>query len=245
MSIRMIIAALAAAVLGFAAPAFAADGWTGEGAISAAATTGNTETTDLGLSLKGARQMGDWRVKANAAADYGETNSSETRNRWGLGGQVDRDLTDRFYLFGGATYEQDQFSGYDSRFYVGPGAGYRVLTGERTKWALEAGPGYRRDEVQARVVSGVRLGSATEEGFGARAASRFSHKFNEAVGFTNDTDVIYGDLSTQIVNSAAITAKLTDALSARVSFDVRNESDPQPGREDTDTATRFSLVFGF
>jgi putative salt-induced outer membrane protein YdiY len=133
MTIRTIFAALAAAVLGFAAPAFAADGWSGEGAISAAATTGNTETTDLGLSPKGARQMGDWRVKTNAAADHGETNSNETRNRWGPGGQVDRDITHRFYLFGGATYELDQVSGYEPRLYVGPGAGYRVLTGERTK----------------------------------------------------------------------------------------------------------------
>jgi putative salt-induced outer membrane protein len=48
-----------------------------------------------------------------------------------------------------------------------------------------------------------------------------------------------------LINIAALTAKLTDILAARVSFEVRNESNPPFGREATDTATRFSLVFGF
>jgi putative salt-induced outer membrane protein len=242
MKLNTMLAALAAGLM-LAAPAWAADkdGWTGEGSLSAGYTTGNTETTDLGAGLKGARQMGDWRLKAAAGADFGENNGVESRNRWDLAGQVDRDLSDRFFLYGRASYEQDKFSGYDSRLFVGPGAGYKVIKNDVTTWTVEGGPGFRRDEV-ARV--GLVAGR-TEEKFGARLGSAFKHKFNDAVAFSNDTEIVYSDISTQTFNSAAITAKLTDALAARLSFDVRNESDPRPGREDTDTATRFSLVFGF
>jgi putative salt-induced outer membrane protein len=244
MKLTTILAGLAAGLLLAVAPASVAaaeDGWTGEGSLSAGYTTGNTETTDMGAGLKGARKLGDGRLNAAAGADFGENNGVESRNRWDVAGQVDRDLTDRFYLYGRASYEQDQFSGYDSRLFVGPGAGFKVITGDTTAWTLEGGPGLRRDEI-AR--SGL-VAARTEEKFGARLGSAFKHKFNDAVSFSNDTEVVYSDVSTQTFNSAAVTAKLTDKVAARFSFDVRNESDPRPGREDTDTATRFSLVFGF
>ena len=70
--------------------ALAEDGWTGEGSFSAGYTTGNTETTDLGLGLKLNREAGLWTYSFDAAADYGETDSVETRNRLFLAGEVDR-----------------------------------------------------------------------------------------------------------------------------------------------------------
>ncbi|MEL6757060.1 MAG: DUF481 domain-containing protein, partial [Pseudomonadota bacterium] len=70
-------------------------------------------------------------------------------------------------------------------------------------------------------------------------------QFNDNVGFTNDTTVLYAETSTQIGNIAAITASLTDTLSARVSFEVRHDTDPVEGFENTDTISRVSLVYGF
>ena len=78
-----------------------------------------------------------------------------------------------------------------------------------------------------------------------RAIVAFSHQFNESVSFSNDTEWIYSKVSSQLINTAAITAQLSGALSARVSFEFRNESSPQPGRKATDTATRVSVVYGF
>lgn len=85
----------------------------------------------------------------------------------------------------------------------------------------------------------------TEESFSALAQSNFAHAFNENVAFTNDTTVVYAETSTQIGNVAAFTASLTNTLSARVSFEVRHETDPVAGFEDTDTISRVSLVYGF
>ena len=41
----------------------------------------------------------------------------------------------------------------------------------------------------------------------------------------------------------ALDAGLMGNLSARVSFDVRHDTDPLPGFEATDTTTKFSLVY--
>jgi putative salt-induced outer membrane protein len=236
---KTLVATLAAGLaLAFAPTALAHDhdGWTGEGALSVGVTSGNTDTTDVAAGLKGQRQFGDWRAKANIAGEYGENSSVETRNRFLVGAQLDRDFTDRFYGYGRGSYEKDEFSAFDNRTFAGVGVGYKVLTGDKTKWALEAGPGYRWDE----------LNNGTEEDSVAfRAASLFKHAFNDNVAFTNDTEVTYADVSTQVFNSAGLTAKLSEALSARISYDVRHDTDVLPGRKETDTATRFSLVYGF
>lgn len=227
-------------------PATTGPQWSGEGAFNAGSTTGNTETTDIGLTLKLSRATELWTIGFDAAADFGETDGVETRNRWGLGIQADRTITERWYGFGRASYEQDEFSGFDSRTFVGGGLGYVAFDTEATKWRLEGGPGYRIDEVSASIVNGVVVTPATtEESVAVRAASEFSYKFNDAVTFSNDTSVTWADVSTQITNTAAITAQLTDRISGRVSFDVRNDSNPPAGFESTDTATKVGVVYAF
>lgn len=237
------------AALTLALPVAAQDApqWTGEGAFNAGYTTGNTETSDLGLGLKLSRDSGVWKTSLEAAADYGKTDGVETRNRYMLAGQLDRQFNDRLYGFGRLSYEEDQFSGFDSRTFIGAGLGYAVIAGERTQWTLEGGPGYRIDKVAAaRDANGVVVTPAsTEESLAVRAASNFAHKFNDAVSFTNDTAVTWADVSTQISNTAAITAQLTEKISGRVSFDMRHDTDPPLGFEQTDTALKIGVVYAF
>lgn len=245
----MKISILAAAALAsaIAAPAFAQEAvWTGEGSFGAGFTTGNTETSDLGLGLKLARASGDWKVSLEALADYGKTDGVETKNRAFLAGQLDREFSPRVYAFGRVSYERDEFSGFESRTFVGAGAGYRIITGERTNWSVEGGPGVKFDEVRATTLPGpIVVPSQSETSFSVIAGSKFSHAFNDNVKLTNDTSVLYAKTSTQLTNSLAVTAALTGALSARFSFDVRHDTDPPFGFDKTDTATRASLVYAF
>ncbi|CAN0534422.1 unnamed protein product, partial [Scytosiphon promiscuus] len=85
--------------------------------------------------------------------------------------------------------------------------------------------------------------ASTEESLGAVAQSEYFYAFNEAVSLSNKTNVVYGQESTQINNSIGLTAALNGHLAARVSFDVRHDTAPQPTYEATDTATKFSLVY--
>jgi putative salt-induced outer membrane protein len=249
-SIKIIFAAAAAtALVAFPAVAQDTDGWSGEGSFSAGSTTGNTETTDLGLGIALAKKTGVWTYGLDADADYGEIDGFESRNRFRLGGNVDRQINDRLFGFGQASYENDQFSGYDSRIFIGGGLGYNVIENAATKWDVRGGPGIKIDEVKQivdnTVAPAVIIPAETQNSFGITASSNFSHAFNDAVTLTNDTDVLYAEESTQLGNVIALTAKLSDALSARVSFDVRHDTNPPLGFEDTDTATKVAIVYGF
>lgn len=223
-------------------------GWSGEGSLSAGTTSGNTETSDVGIGLKAARTTQLWTTGIEAFADYAETDGLETKNRLFLAGQLDRQLTDRSYAFGRLSHERDEFSGFDSRSFLGGGLGYQVFDGEKTTWSLEGGPGLKIDEIgETTSVDEIGMPFAvpgeTVESISFIAASNYAYAFNDAVRFTNDTDAIYAEESTQFVNTAALTAALIDAFSARVSFDVRHDTNPPAGFESTDTATRVSLVY--
>ncbi len=229
----------AAGMLALAPQAVAenAEGWAGEGSLSAGTTSGNTETTDLGLGVDLARTAGVWTYGVEAAADYGEIDGVETRNRYFLAGNVDRQINDRLFGFGRVSYESDQFTGFDSRSFVGGGLGYSIYDNDTTTWSVRGGPGVKIDE--------LRTTGETETSFGAVGRSEFGYAFNENVSLTNNTDVLYAEESTQLANSIGVTAALTGALSARVSFDVRYDTNPPLGFEDTDTATKIALVYGF
>jgi putative salt-induced outer membrane protein len=228
--------------LAAAAPAVAQDAgadWSGEGALSAGNTTGNTETSDLGIALKLKRKGDLWSQSGEFAADYGETDGLETKNRLYGAAQVDRKLSDLWSLYGRGTAEKDEFSGFESRYFLGVGAAYVVLDGDTTSWTVQGGPGYKIDEVRATLTTP----STTEESLSFAAASRFKHQFNERVALSNDTNVVTADASTQIQNVLALTADIMGNLSARISYDVRHDTDPPAGFESTDTTTRFSLVY--
>ncbi|MCZ4298787.1 DUF481 domain-containing protein [Henriciella marina] len=246
---RRFFAFTALAGLGFTPAAAADEGWTGEGSFSAGYTTGNTETADLGLGVKLNRERGLWTYSGEANVEYGETDLVETRNRIFLSGQVDRQLGDKLFAFGRTSYEKDEFSGFDSRLFVGGGLGYQLIETDSTSWDVQGGPGIKIDEVQATTT--IRNGvpvvvpASTEQSASVVGRSEFSQKFNDAVSLSNNTDVIYASESTQFLNVTALTAALTDTFSARFSFDVRHDTNPPPGFEATDTVTRASLVYAF
>jgi putative salt-induced outer membrane protein len=132
--------------------------------------------------------------------------------------------------------------------FVGVGAGYHVFKEKPLTWSVEIAPGYRRSKIADSFLVGpplITILGGTANDFALRGSSKFAYQFNENVNFTNDTDVIWTDTSTQTVNTAAVTAQLTERISGRVSFQVRHETDPPLGFVNTDTATRASIVYGF
>lgn len=232
------------------APPAAAEGatWSGEGSISAGVTTGNTETTDVGVGIDVDRQSQLWTLGLEALVDYGETDGLETENRFFLAGQIDRQINDRMYGFARTSYERDEFSGFESRTFIGGGLGYQILKGDNATWSVEGGPGLKIDEVRETsrtLMDGtvVPVEATTEESVSAIGASNFRYDFNDNVALTNNTDLLYAQESTQLGNVIALTATLTETLSARISLDVRHDTNPPSGFESTDTATRFSLVY--
>ena len=222
--------------------------WTGEASVSAGVTTGNTETTEAGAAIDLDRTTGDWTLGFQLSGDYGQEDGIENRNRFLIGGDIEHDFNDTMFTFARGSYEVDQFTGFDSRTFIGGGVGWHILDDEDHHWTIRGGPGVKIDEVKRQITTdstgaALIIPAETEQSFGAVGQSEYFYAFNEAVSLTNKTNVLYGQESTQIGNSIGLTAALNGYLAARISFDVRHDTNPPLNFEATDTATRFSIVY--
>ncbi|MBI1359125.1 MAG: DUF481 domain-containing protein [Alphaproteobacteria bacterium] len=234
-----------------AAPAFAQtpppapSKWTGEGSLSAGYTTGNTQTTDGGLAINAKHAGGLWTQQGNFAADYGETDGVESKNRLAASGQVNRVFTPAWNGYVRTTWERDEFSGFDNRYFLGLGMSYKAWETPKSTLTVEGGPGYKIDEVRPieATATDPAMPAMTKRTFGARAGSNFKYDFNDRVSLSDTSEVVYSNTSTQLSNGLALTAGLMGNLSARVSFDVRHDTHPPDSFKSTDTATKFSLVY--
>lgn len=225
--------------------------WSGQAALSGAARTGNTETQEIGFEGRVQREINRTRHLAELLFDIGQTEveqedgtteTEETTNRFFASYEQNRLLTDRFFLFGDVDHEIDRFSGFDYRTVVAAGAGYDILQRETLTWSVSGGPGYRFERTDESITGEPEV---TNEEFAARFASRYAHQLNDNVTFSNDTDILWTDISTTSFNRTAITADLVGGLAARGSFELTHETDPPPGAVETDTVTRIALVYAF
>ena len=208
----------------------------GEGALAASQTTGNTSTMALGAGLKLRNEAGRWVETAEVRADYASADGVTTTNRLFGALQIGRDFNKTIYGFGRVSINRDRFTGYKNQLFFGAGLGAHVLTGPKATWDLEVSPGY---QINNFLVGG------NAKSFALQGSSRFGYKFNDAVSLQNDTNIGYASTSTLIGNITSVTAKLSEKLAARMSYEVAHQTSPLPGAKATDTATKVSLVYGF
>ena len=219
------------------------DGWTGEASLTGSKTTGNTDTTDLGLGLKLNKESGVWRHKFNALADFGEADDVKNKQRFALGYQIDRDFNERTYVYANADYFNDDFGAFKTGYFLGTGLGYKAILPDPVSWNLEGGLGYRSQETQDPTPPALLPLSETNNELALRAFSDFDWVLNENVSAYNDTEIIYSKSDTYIWNEIGLTATLAGNLAARASFRIDNHSDVPVGTKKTDTVTRFGIVY--
>lgn len=227
------------AILPITANAGIMDGWTGEAGISGSKTSGNTDTTDVGVAINLNKAADIWTHKFDTTYDYGTADGLDSKNRLFLGYQLDREINDQLYVYGNTNYFTDDFGPYKQGAFVGAGLGYKVWVDEPALWSVEGGAGLRSQKTRAL----NNLGSIREEEFALRGASDFDYKLNDAVSFYNDTEVIYSKSDTYIWNDIGLTAKLAGNFAAKFGVRVDHHTDVPVGVEQTDTITRGSLVY--
>jgi putative salt-induced outer membrane protein len=233
-----------AAVAALAPPAAAQsleqpDHWSGEGAVNASYTTGNTNETDFGVDLKAKHTGGLWIQSMEFSGDYGDENGVENERDLTATAHVERLFTPRWSGYLRGWWENKAFSGFGDRYFIGPGAIYRMFDGQKLKWSLEGGVGYKVDEVDATATAPAR---AVEEA-GLRAASKFRYDFNPQVSLTNDTVTLYSSEYSLFINTVAVTANMAGGLSMRASYEVHYDLNALAGFEDVETTSKVSLVY--
>ena len=223
--------------------------------VNLANATGNTENLNVGLAGEIDYERGVATHNLRAAANYAESGQAggedreTTQQNLFVAYQLDWEVSDQAFAFGRARYERDEFSGFNQRVFLGGGYGYHVFQDDVLNWKLTGGPGIRFVEVEDPVPDPL-TGEVPEGGgwmtdFSVYASSEFEWDVRENVGLEHDATVTYTGPNTTFETELALKTRLTELLSARMSYFVRHETAPPLEREPTDTLLRAGIVVDF
>lgn len=210
-----------------------AQGWRGSLAFSASATSGSTDTGEISLAARLSYGAGSWNHSFGLAGEYGRTGKTKTKEEFFGTYEANRYFTPEFYMFGLGSYQYNSFGTTEQDAFIGFGPGYRIVNSENAAWRVQAGPGVRfvKDN----------LGNTTTEASGI-LSSRVFFGLTDTMSITNDTDVLYSDLSTVATNDLGLNIKVSDSISTR--FGYRTEYDSIAPSQYENKAS-VSLVVGF
>ncbi|MEL6361799.1 MAG: DUF481 domain-containing protein [Pseudomonadota bacterium] len=218
--------------------------WVGKITAGAANATGNSENTAIGIAFDGARLTGKFTHNVSGYFDLGrsrinadDAGKTTTQKRWGAAYQLDYAISDRTYAFGRVSFDEDEFSAFEYRLFGGGGIGHFLYKSEPFTWKIEAGPGFQYSPVENSL--------DVQEELAIYGASETDWLIRDGLLFEQDFLATWTDPTTTFVSTSSLTTTLTDAISTGISYQVRYETNPPPGQEDTDTILRANLTYGF
>ena len=222
------------------------DRWKGEGEIGGFQSTGNTRSIGLASSLKLKREGLAWSHLLSARLDYQRQDGRTRREQFVAAYEPRWQFNDDLFLYGLAQYERDRLQGFDGRYAVSGGLGYKVLDSEGLKLAIKAGPAWRITEFSDGT-SNSRIAGL----FGAD----FDWEIIKGLTFTQDANalaegggevqVLVDGSNTSINLVSGLDFRISDHLRSRLSHAIDYDSNPPGDAVSTDTLTRFTIIYGF
>lgn len=212
------------------------DNWKGNVEFGAYRSTGSSSNLGLLGSLALERTSIDWTHKLIARADLqrtdGETSSERLLASWQPNYRFDKST----YAFGLAQYEHDPFAGYDDRYTLGGGFGYRALSGPRMQLDLEGGPALRYTDS----IEGI-----TRSRIVGRGSLNFRWQLTPTLKLTQQSAFYLESDDSNATLTTAVDTKVIGDLQARFSYNVQYEGNSPAGTQGLNTQSRVTFVYGF
>ncbi|MCW8846680.1 MAG: DUF481 domain-containing protein [Gammaproteobacteria bacterium] len=238
MNSKFAIAALAAALLtlGNARAAEEESPWAGNVSFGYLASTGNTETESINAEARAAYSVDGWVHNGFLSALGSSDSGSTTNERYQAQYKLDKSLNEKTYLFGRLAYDKDRFSGFDHKESATVGLGRRLIENEKHLLKGEAGAGSRREELDDGTTNtnAIFLGNLD-----------YRYTISENAEFTQTLLVEMGKDNDYMESITKLKANIVGNLAVAVSYTVKNNSNPPPANEKTDTYTAISLEYKF
>ena len=242
-----------AAALAQAAATPQTDGlWRGTGGASFSAVSGNSTSTTLGLDTAWQRATARdrWALDARARYARGETAGlrSTTSNQWAAGGQYERNLDPRNYVFGKLALEADAVVDLALRHTSSAGFGHKWLVVPRHQASVFGGLAHTVDRYDSPQVVGGEPGRRFTRA-SVVAGQESSHDLGDSTTLKQRLEVLSG-VSGDEARLVRFTASVAVAVSQRfsVTLGLSHSSNNRPpagaGRSDTALLAGLSLRFG-
>ena len=220
--------------------------WTGSILANASITTGNTETTSIGLSAAASRRSEQDRITFGAGYYYGREKDEDTGQKdtttdnWFVSGKYDYFFTPKFYGYAGVRIEQDKVADLNLRVTPSIGVGYQWFESPTFNLATEAGVAWVYEDYK---------GSGSDDHFAARLAYHVDYTPHPAVMLFHNLEWLpsfdspIDDYNLNL--DAGVRFTLVKNFFAEFKVDLRQDTTPAPGKDETDVRYLFSLGWRF
>ncbi|HXP01885.1 MAG TPA: DUF481 domain-containing protein [Luteibacter sp.] len=250
-------------------------GWTGSGEFGFASSRGNSRSENanakLGLSqenevwknnffLNGLRSKGEVTVTdpdGNTVDKF-----STTANRYDTGASVGYKFDPRSYVVTAARYEHDDFGANLWQGIVSVGYGYIALKNERAELSFEIGPGFKRYQPARTTRAALNPdGTPVVDGEGnpisvpytpdaesevvGRGLVNAKYRLTDNTALEDTLLVEAGSKNQYYQNDIGLSVSMTKKMALKIGYQIRYNSDTQPGTVSTDKLTTTNLVYNF
>jgi putative salt-induced outer membrane protein len=257
MTKKITILAAALVLTAAAAPVFAQEGeeeaapepnWENSLGLSYVGTSGNTETSTLGLDFTSKRKPTPWGLDLSASFTRAEDGNVVTAEQYYVGGRALRALNDRWSLFGGLAWARDPFTGFENRWLAEVGAEFVAVKSAKHRLAFDAGLSWNSED-QIRF-DDIVMEEYTEtvDWFGGVAGLTWDWTISKTASLSQR--LLYhpnfdDSADWRLASDTAVTASLTKLLALKFSYLIRHRNQPIDELEKTDTTTKMSVVLNF
>lgn len=216
------------------------DPWSGSIGLGLAGQSGNTENFGVQGRGEAKRDTGFDRILLYVEGNLEEQNEQTTVNEVFAGATLEHDLNDRWFVFGSADFEKDEFENLDLRGVAQTGAGYFFIREPKLTFKGLAGLGYQHESFTD--------GTTVEEGV-VSLGYDFLYEYNDwwEIGHkvTYFPSLNSPSSDYRLVSNAFTEVPLMKDEAWKVRLSVRNQYDnvPRPGIKKLDTSYLVNLVY--
>ena len=207
-------------------------------------TQGNTDTQAFSLDFVGKKGWGQNNLKLSVIGQYAQENSVESKNKLITELTYDYDITDRIAFDYLAGFRADRFSGFDSQFYTGPGAKYKVLVDPKQQWNVSGNILYARDTLSAVDTVTPPVPSYTNNYTAYTAKTDYTWQIVENLLFAQELSYrsAFNDTNNYFFYSkSGVASKINSMYSMGASYTVDYKNAPPAGKQNSDKTFIVSL----
>jgi len=220
-------------------------GWSGQGEAGINFASGNTESENANIGLKFKHIGKAW--ESDLGFNYFLSSDDDVDSAESLSADYigKRNLSERHFLFGLASYLDDEFDGFTEQASVGFGYGYRLSLPDPLTWNVGVGIGYRDTSELFIQEDGSEVEGDDLSGETFILFSESTFKLSPSADFINTFIAEIGSENTYIESDSALVVGINNAFALKLGILFRHNTDPAEGSDDTDTITSANVVYNF
>lgn len=237
--------------------------WIGNVGIGVVVTGGNTENKSANSNIDITRDLERWRHNLHIDSLFTADEQGATAEKYFASWQSDYKLSERDYVFGYASYDDDRFSAFEWQATAVVGYGRILLATEDKNLNIEVGPGYRAsrtaevfEEVDGERVRSVALpdgsfdfnlleDNESDSEAILRLAEHFDWQFSPSSKFVQELNVEVGSENTVTRGLLALESQIAGSLVVRLYYAIKHNTEVPDDTENSDTETGVTIAYNF